>query len=63
MERLKKNVGGYRGETIDIPKVLREIEQAVAGKNWTRDMLFIWPPSTPPSQLDFIAYRRLTESA
>ncbi len=61
MERLAKNIGGYRGEAIDIPKVLREIEQAVAGKNWARDIVPL-ASSTAAQRLDFIAYRRPAES-
>ena len=45
MTRLGHNIGGYRGETIDIQQVLEQIEQAVAGKNWVR-------------QADFLAYCR-----
>jgi hypothetical protein len=35
MERLGKNDGGYRGETIDIRIVLREIEAAARQHGWT----------------------------
>jgi protein MpaA len=62
VERLAKNIGGYRGETIDIAKVLRDIAQAVAGKNWARDIVPL-PSGTAAQPLDFIAYRRLTKSA
>jgi hypothetical protein len=61
VERLAKNIGGYCGEIIDIPKVLREIEQAVEGKNWVRDIVPL-PPGTTAQPLDFIAYRRRIES-
>jgi predicted deacylase len=37
MERLGKNHGGYRGETIDIRAVLREIEAAAAQHGWTSE--------------------------
>lgn len=37
MQRLGKNVGRYLGETIDIPWFLRQIDQAIVGKNWVRD--------------------------
>jgi hypothetical protein len=37
MRRLGKNVGGYRGEGIDIQSVLQKIDRAIAGKNWVRD--------------------------
>jgi murein peptide amidase A len=62
VQRLAKNIGGYRGETIDIPKVLREIEQAVAGKNWVRDTIPL-PSGTVAEPRDFIAWRRQTEPA
>jgi predicted deacylase len=39
--RLGQNIGGYHGETLDIALVLRQIEQAVAGKNWERDAGFL----------------------
>jgi murein peptide amidase A len=34
-------MGGYHGETIDLPQVLQQIDQAVAGKNWVRDAEFL----------------------
>ena len=37
MERLGKNHGGYRGETIDIRAVLREIETAAQQHGWTSE--------------------------
>ena len=45
MQRLGKNAGRYCGETIDIQRVLQQIDQAAAAKNWTRDA-------------NFLAYRR-----
>lgn len=36
MQRLGKNIGGYRGEGIEVKAVLKRFEEAVAGKNWTR---------------------------
>jgi protein MpaA len=62
VERLKKNIGGYRGETIGLPKVLREIEQAAAEKKWACDIVPL-PSSTAEQPLDFIAYRRQPDSA
>jgi len=50
VQRLGQNIGGYHGETIDIQRVLQQIDQAVAGKNWVRDA-------------DFLALRRLNPSA
>jgi len=40
VQRLGQNIGGYHGETIDIQRVLQQIEQAVAGRNWVRDADF-----------------------
>jgi len=37
MQKLGRNVGGYRGETIEIQTVLGQIKQAAADQNWTRD--------------------------
>jgi len=34
MQRLAKNIGGYKGETIDIQNVLREIEGLAQRTNW-----------------------------
>jgi murein peptide amidase A len=41
VQRLGLNIGGYHGETIDIERVLQQIDQAVAGKNWVRDVDFL----------------------
>jgi murein peptide amidase A len=49
VQRLGLNIGGYHGETIDIQKVLQQIDQAVAGKNWVREadfLAFLRPNST-----------------
>lgn len=61
MERLAKNIGGYRGETIGLPKILRAIEEAAAGKNWVRDAVPL-PSSNPAQPQEFIAYRRPRDS-
>jgi predicted deacylase len=37
MERLGKNKGGYRGETIDIRAVLREVETVAQKHGWTSE--------------------------
>ncbi len=50
MQRLGKNIGGYHGETIEIQEILREIGQAAAEKNWTRDPV--------PGAVELIACRR-----
>jgi hypothetical protein len=62
VQRLGKNAGGYHGETIDIPNVLREIEQAAAGKNWRRDIIPL-DSGNAAQPLNFIAYRRPVEGA
>ena len=54
MQRLGKNHGGYRGETVEIEKVLLDIQQAAAEKNWTRDPV--------PGPVEFIAWRRAVPS-
>jgi protein MpaA len=61
VQRLAKNIGGYRGETIGLPKVLLDIDQAAAGKKWQRDLVPL-PSSTPVQPLDFVAYRRPVEN-
>jgi predicted deacylase len=50
VQRSGKNIGGYRGETIDIHSVLENIARAAAEKNWMRDP-------------NFLAYCRGTPSA
>ncbi len=40
MQRLGKNHGGYRGETIDIRTVLREVEIAAQTHGWTADIFY-----------------------
>jgi hypothetical protein len=47
VERLNRNAGRYCGELIDVPQVLRDIEQAASAKNWVRD-----------KYKDLLAYRR-----
>ena len=49
MQRLGKNMGGYRGEGIEVQDVLRKFDKAVAGKNWVREN-------------DFLAFRRTVAS-
>jgi protein MpaA len=49
VRRLGKNVGGYHGETIDIPWLLQQIDQAVAGKSWVRDTDFLALRRTNPA--------------
>jgi protein MpaA len=62
MQALGKNMGGYRGEVIDIQKVLAEIEQTIAEKHWTRDRLTLASDNSG-QQVDFIAYRKTAASA
>ncbi|MGD1086820.1 MAG: M14 family metallocarboxypeptidase [Verrucomicrobiota bacterium] len=51
---LGKNIGGYRGETIDIQSVLREMEVAALTHDWSRD--------AAAGPVELIAYRRLSAS-
>ncbi len=41
VQRLGKNVGSYKGRGSMSPNVLREMEQAIEGKNWIRDEGFL----------------------
>jgi hypothetical protein len=57
VEPLGKNIGGYRGETLDLPAVLRDLEQAAASHHWQGDIIPLdYGAAAPPSR--FIAYRR-----
>ncbi|HEY3861784.1 MAG TPA: M14 family metallocarboxypeptidase [Verrucomicrobiae bacterium] len=49
MERLGQNIGGYRGEVIDIEWVLRQIDQAIEGKHWEREPDFPALRRDPPN--------------
>ena len=40
MQRLGKNLGGYRGETIDILAVLRDVETTASTNGWTSETFF-----------------------
>jgi predicted deacylase len=40
VERSGRNIGGYRGETIDIDKVLQQIAAAASAKYWARESGF-----------------------
>jgi hypothetical protein len=59
VERLAKNIGGYRGETIDIRQILRDIEAAAREKNWARD---VTPIENAAQPMEFVAYRRAVAS-
>lgn len=52
MQRLGKNLGGYRGETIAIEQVLREIQDECLKDGWHCDCF--------PCDLKLCGYRRLT---
>lgn len=62
MQRLGKNIGGYRGESIDIQKVLRDIEKEIVDKNWVCDRVHL-SSETAVHQADFLAYRRTLPNA
>jgi hypothetical protein len=51
VQPLGKNIGGYRGQTIEIRKILQEIERAAAEANWTLDRI--------PGPVEFLACRRV----
>jgi len=70
MQKLGKNRGGYRGETIDIRAVLRDIETAAQQHGWTSEifgkqndfnLLALHRP--PPSTLNPLARRSEAETA
>ena len=61
VQRLGKNIGGYRGETLDIGKVLADMDQAAADANWARDHVDL-PAADPASSFGFTAYRRAPAS-
>ncbi len=50
--RLGKNIGGYRGESIDIQKVLDELKLAAQQHGWRKDTFSITP------QIELLAYHR-----
>jgi protein MpaA len=52
MQRLGKNINGYRGEGIDIQSVLEQIKLEAAKHGWQRDSLII------PSGAELVAYRK-----
>ncbi len=52
MQRLGQNIGGYRGEGIDIQSVLEQVKLAAAAHGWHRDSIVI------PNGSELVAYRR-----
>lgn len=62
MQPLGKNIGGYRGEQIDIQNVLQQIEETIAQKNWIRDQVKLSSPDGK-REINFIAYRRSVATA
>jgi hypothetical protein len=62
MQRLGKNIDGYKGQSIDIQTVLREIDAAIARKNWVRDQIPL-SGAGPAPPANFIALRRTADSA
>ncbi|MDB6026927.1 MAG: hypothetical protein JWM68_3150 [Verrucomicrobiales bacterium] len=57
MQRLGKNIDGYRGEGIEIQSVLEEVKVAAATHGWHRDSLVI------SSGAELVAYRKRNDSA
>jgi murein peptide amidase A len=62
MQRLGKNIGGYKGEPIDIQAVLRGMEAAIEGKNWMQDRIRLFS-NDGSNAINFIALRRPSASA
>ena len=52
MQRLGKNSGGYQGEGIDLPEILRDIGNLANKTGWHRDFFSI------PNGADLLAFRR-----
>jgi protein MpaA len=61
VQRLGKNIGGYRGESIDIQDILLEIERAIADQHWHTDRIHL-ESITGARKAEFIAYRRGVEN-
>jgi protein MpaA len=57
MARLGKNLGGYRGEQIDITSVLDEIKSIAERTGWKHDSFTI------PNGAELLAYRRHGQNA
>lgn len=57
MQRLGQNVGGYRGEAINIQKVLQDIDRQISKKHWICDRIRL-ESETAAHQTEFMAYRR-----
>ena len=49
MQRLAKNIGGYKGETIDIQDILRNIDALAQRTNWTLRPIAVSESLTIPS--------------
>ena len=52
MQRLGKNIGGYRGENINLEKVLAEIKNLADTTGWHRDFF------STPENCELLAFRR-----
>ena len=62
MQRSGKNIGGYRGEPINIQKVLLSIEQEISNKHWASDRVRLASESAS-HPVDFLAFRRALATA
>ena len=62
MQRSGKNIGGYRGEAINIQKVLQDIEREISNKQWVCDRVRL-AAETASHPVDFLAYRRALATA
>lgn len=57
MQRLGKNLGGYRGEGIDIEAVVSDIEKAALSTGWEREVYSISP------EFQLTVFRRMGKRA
>src|SRR5438445_3094465 len=49
MQRLDENIGGYKGETIDIQNVLRAIDELARRTDWAPDQIVVSESVTIPA--------------
>src|SRR6185503_12391469 len=57
MQRLARNIGGYRGETIDIQTVLKDIDALARQTLWEPEPIIVSDALTIP------AYRKISSTA
>jgi predicted deacylase len=62
VQRSGRNIGGYRGESIDIQKVLQNIEREISDKHWVCDRVRLMSANAS-HPVEFLAFRRALASA